>query len=168
MTKNTNKRKNITQLLMSLLIIALINIIGLFVFERFDLTQEKRYTVSKATKDLLKDLNDVVYIKVYLEGDFPAGFKRLRNSTKEMLDEFKVIAGDNIEYEFINPSIDPDEKKRHEIYRQLTKQGLQYTNLEVREGDGKSEKIIFPGAILTYRDKEAPLQILKKPDGRSS
>jgi ABC-2 type transport system permease protein len=165
MTKNTKKQKNISQLLMSLMIIALINIIGLFVFERFDLTQEKRYTVSKATKELLKDLNDVVYIKVYLEGEFPAGFKRLRNSTKEILDEFKVIAGDNIEYEFINPSIDPDEKKRYEIYQQLTKQGLQYTNLEVREGDGKSEKIIFPGAILTYRDKETPLQILKSQMG---
>jgi ABC-2 type transport system permease protein len=168
MKVNTNKRKNIIQLLMSLLIILLINFIGLFLFERFDLTQEKRHTIAPATKELIKNLDDIIYVKVYLEGDFPAGFKRLRNATKEMLDEFRAVSKENIEYEFINPSADPDEKKRQEIYVQLTKQGLQYTNLEIREGDGKSEKIIFPGAIVSYRDREVPVQLLKSQVGVSS
>jgi ABC-2 type transport system permease protein len=168
MKENTNKRKNIIQLVMSLLVILLVNYIGLFLFERFDLTQEKRHTISPATKQLIKNLDDIIYVKVYLEGDFPAGFKRLRNATKEMLDEFRAVSKENIEYEFINPSADPDEKKRQEIYVQLTKQGLQYTNLEIREGDGKSEKIIFPGAIVSYRDREVPLQLLKSQMGVSS
>ncbi|MDQ3190412.1 MAG: gliding motility-associated ABC transporter substrate-binding protein GldG [Bacteroidota bacterium] len=165
-TKKTNKRKDLIQLLVSILIIILINFIGIHAFKRFDLTSEKRFTLSSATKDLVKNLDDVVYVKIYLEGDFPSGFKRLRNSTKEILDELRAVSPD-IEYEFINPSADPDEKKRHEIYRQLTKQGLQYTNLEVREEDGKSEKIIFPGAIFTYKGKEAPLQLLKSQMGAS-
>ncbi|HET6243046.1 MAG: gliding motility-associated ABC transporter substrate-binding protein GldG [Bacteroidetes bacterium] len=165
-TKKTNKKRDLIQLLASVLIIILINIIGNFAFKRIDLTSEKRFTLTSATKELVKNLDDVVYVKVYLEGDFPAGFKRLRNSTKEILDELRAISPD-IEYEFINPSSDPDEKKRHEIYQQLTKQGLQYTNLEVKEGDGKSEKIIFPGAIFSYRGKEAPLQLLKSQMGAS-
>jgi ABC-2 type transport system permease protein len=163
--KRTNKQRDFVHLLSVIAIIVLLNIIGSFVFERFDLTSEKRYTLSNATKNLLKNLDDIVYVKVYLEGDFPAGFKRLRNSTREMLDEFRAIANDNIEYEFINPSADPIEKNRIEIYQQLTKQGLQYTNLEVKEGDGKSEKIIFPGAILNYRNREIPLQLLKSQIG---
>ena len=163
--RKINKRRDLIQLLSCVLIIILINIIGTFAFKRIDLTTEKRFTLSTATKDLVKNLDDVVYVKIYLEGDFPAGFKRLRNSTKEVLDELRAVSEDNIEYEFINPSAEPDEKKRHEIYRQLTKQGLQYTNLEVKEGDGKSEKIIFPGAIFTYRGKEAPLQLLKSQMG---
>ncbi|MBA3901891.1 MAG: gliding motility-associated ABC transporter substrate-binding protein GldG, partial [Bacteroidetes bacterium] len=164
-TNTTNKKKNLAVLLYSILIIVLINIIGVYAFHRFDLTQENRYTISDATKKLIKDLDDVVYVKVYLEGDFPAGFKHLRNSTKEMLDEFRAISKDHIEYEFINPSASKDEAIRKEIYQQLTKQGLQYTNLEVMEGDGKSEKIIFPGAIISYRDREVPMQILKSQMG---
>jgi ABC-2 type transport system permease protein len=164
-TNSSNKKRNLIALAYGALIIILINIIGIFLFERFDLTQEKRYTISDATKKLIKSLDDVVYVKVYLEGDFPAGFKNLRNATKEMLDEFRAISKENIEYEFINPSAGTDEKKKMEIYQQLSKQGLQYTNLEVMEGDGKSEKIIFPGAIISYRDRELPMQILKSQMG---
>ena len=81
--------------------IVLINIIGSEYHERFDLTKEKRYTLSKATKDLLKNLDDVVYIRVYLEGEFPAGFKRLRNTVEETLDEFRAYSNGNIEYVFL-------------------------------------------------------------------
>ncbi|MCD6113489.1 MAG: Gldg family protein, partial [Bacteroidales bacterium] len=85
--KNT-KKDNIIQLTLSLLIIILVNIIGSFVFTRFDLTAEKRFSLSPATKNMLKNLDDIVYFKVYLDGDFPAGFKRLSKETQEMLEEF--------------------------------------------------------------------------------
>ena len=163
--RSNYKKRDLIKLLYGIIIIALLNMIGSFAFQRFDLTSEKRFTLSKATKDLVKSLDDIVYVKVYLEGDFPASYKRLRNATKEMLDEFRVISKENIQYEFINPSADPDEKRRREIYEQLTKQGLQYTNLQVKESGGKSEKIIFPGAIITYKGKETPLQLLKSQMG---
>ncbi len=99
-----NKRKDITSLILAVTILVLLNIVGTYVFHRFDLTSEKRYTLSDATKKLLGGLNDVVYVKVYLEGEFPSGFKRLRDETREMLDEFRVYSNDNIEYEFINPN----------------------------------------------------------------
>ena len=110
MTKKKNiKRNNIIQLGLSLLIIIFINIISAYVFTRFDLTSEKRYSLSPATKKLLTGLNDIVFFKVYLEGDFPAGFKRLHNETKEMLDEFRAYS-DNIQYEFIDPSSNKNKK----------------------------------------------------------
>ena len=164
-SRSNYKKRDLIQLLCGIIIITLLNIIGSFAFQRFDLTSEKRFTLSKATKDLVKNLDDIVYVKVYLEGDFPASYKRLRNATKEMLDEFRAISKENIQYEFINPSADPDEKRRREIYEQLTKQGLQYTNLQVKESGGKSEKIIFPGAIITYKGRETPLQLLKSQMG---
>ena len=163
-TKNL-KRYSLAQLLIALVIIVLVNMAGSFVFHRFDLTSEKRYSLSPATKALLKQVDDVVLVKVYLEGDFPAGFKRLRNETKEMLDEFRAYAGDNVQYEFINPSEDPDEKKRNEVYRHLYKQGLQPTNLTVNKEAGKSEQIIFPGAIFAYKGKEISVQLLKSRMG---
>src|ERR1035437_3120234 len=110
MQRRDIKRQNIFLLLITLAIIALANVAGNFLFKRVDLTAEKRYTLSPTTIKLLKGLNDVVYVRVYLEGEFPSGFKRLRTETKEMLDEFRAYAGDNIEYEFINPSASEDTK----------------------------------------------------------
>jgi ABC-2 type transport system permease protein len=159
--KNKNKFNSFLQLFSAIVIVILINVIGNYVFHRFDLTAEKRYSLSAATKKLLKELDDVVYFKVYLEGEFPAGFKRLRSETKEMLDEFRAYAGDNIQYTFINPSQNEDVNKNTEVYEQLYKAGLLPTSLQVKTENGEQNQIIFPGALVTYHEKTSPLQLLK-------
>ena len=58
------KKSQIVSFLVTLVIIIVINVIGSFVFTRFDLTSEKRYTLSNTTKEILGDLNDYVYFKV--------------------------------------------------------------------------------------------------------
>lgn len=157
--KRSIKRQGLLRLFMSLLIIIMVNVISFYVFTRFDLTAEKRYSLNPATKKILRGLDDVVFFRVYLEGEFPAGFKRLRNETKEMLDEFRAYS-DNIQYEFINPSTAKDPKDRNNLYRQLAEKGLQPTNLQVKKDEGSSQQIIFPGALITYKDKEVPVQLL--------
>lgn len=166
--KGTSRKISLLQLLLALVILVLINNLGGYVFYRIDLTSEKRYSLSPATKDLVKSLDDVVLVKVYLEGEFPAGFKRLRSETKEMLDEFRAYAGDNLQYEFINPSESTDEKKRNEVYQHLVKEGLQPTNLTVKEEGSKSQQIIFPGAIFSYKNRNIAVQLLKSRMGVSS
>ncbi len=99
-----NRKKDLTFLIIGLLIVLMINYVGSFAFERFDLTSEKRYTLSDTSKELARNIDDIIYVKVYLEGDFPAGYKRLRDETKEMLDEFRAYSNGNLEYKFINPS----------------------------------------------------------------
>ncbi|MEO6902527.1 MAG: gliding motility-associated ABC transporter substrate-binding protein GldG [Bacteroidia bacterium] len=163
-----NKKRNLTTLGLLTIIILLLNFISSFVFYRLDLTTEKRYTLSKATINLLEKLDDVVYVKVYLEGSFPAGFKQLRNQTKEMLDEFRIYAHDNIEYEFIDPSEKVDKTQQKKIYESLSKRGLQPINLEVKQETGTSQQLIWPGAIVSYRGRELPWQLLKTQIGRSS
>jgi ABC-2 type transport system permease protein len=158
------KRNSLVQLLLGVLIILLVNIIGSFVFTRFDLTSEKRYSLSPATKDLLKKIDDIVYFKVYLEGDFPAGFKRLRNSTKEMLDEFRAY-NKNIQYEFINPSLSNDPKERKDTYQLLTEKGLQPTDLQVSTKGGREQQVIFPGAIVNYKANEQAVDLLNSQIG---
>jgi ABC-type uncharacterized transport system involved in gliding motility auxiliary subunit len=85
---------------MVLVIVILLNAILSNYFFRIDLTKEKRYTLAKASKNLAAKTKSGVLIKVYLEGEFPAGFKRLQKATKEMLDEFKIYSNNNIQYEF--------------------------------------------------------------------
>ncbi|PCJ25851.1 MAG: gliding motility-associated ABC transporter substrate-binding protein GldG [Flavobacteriales bacterium] len=162
-----NRKKDIIFLIIGIIIIILVNYIGSFAFERFDLTSEKRYTLSETSKDLARNLDDIVYVKVYLEGDFPAGFKRLRDETKEMLDEFRAYSNGNFEYEFINPSESSDTKIRDKIYKQLYKQGLRPTDLNTKTDDGYSNKIVWPGAIFSYRGKELATQLLKSQIGAS-
>jgi len=156
---NSLKKQNILRFSLSLAIIILINIIGSFIFTRYDLTTEKRYSLSKATKELLKKTDDIVYFKIYLDGEFPAGFKRLRSSTKEILDEFRAY-NKNIQYEFINPNSISDKKARNELYRQLVEKGIQPTNLQVKQKGGAVQQIIFPGAEVTYKGRSLPLQLL--------
>jgi ABC-2 type transport system permease protein len=163
--KKNLKSQNIIRLLLLLCILVFINVISFFVFTRLDLTSEKRFTLSDATKKLLKNLKDVVYLKVYLTGDFPPGFKRLENTTKEMLDEMRIYAGENLQYEFIDPSANPDKKQRDALYKQLYMKGLNPTTLEQKEKESSSEKIIFPGAIVSYHSEEVPVQILKEQLG---
>lgn len=165
--KKIIKRQNILQLIFLLIIIVLVNILGSIVFTRFDLTSEKRYTLTDVTKDVLKELNDIVYFKVYLDGEFPSGFKRLRKETKEMLDEFKAYS-DFIEYEFINPTEDKNNQEINLIYDELVRKGLSPTQLSVRTEDGTKQQIIFPGALVTFRDKESPIQLLESQMGKSS
>ena len=166
-----NKRKNIKRneimsLIITLIIIVLINIIGSFVYTRFDLTSEKRYTLSDTSKEILKDLDDYVYFRVYLEGDFPAGFKKLRKETKEMLDEFRAYSK-FIDYEFINPSESDDPTERQETYKILWQNGLNYYTETVQTNNGMQQIMIWPGMIMSYRENELAIDLLSGQSGQS-
>lgn len=166
--KRNSKKQSIVQLLLLFGILIFVNIIAQFVFKRIDMTQEKRYSLSQSSKDLASGLKDIVYFRIYLDGNLPPGFLKLRNTLKEMLDEFRINSNGNIEYEFIDPSANPDEKQRVELYKQLSEKGLYPTNLEENDKGQQSQKIIFPGAIVNYRSVEIPMQILKSKFGGSS
>ena len=166
-----NKRKNIkrneiTSLVIILMIIVLINIIGSFVYTRFDLTSEKRYTISDTSKEILKGLEDYVYFRVYLEGDFPAGFKKLRKETKEMLDEFRAYSK-FIDYEFINPSESDDPTERQDTYKILWQNGLNYYTETVQTKNGMQQIMIWPGIIMSYREHELAIDLLSGQSGQS-
>lgn len=148
-------------------IIILINIISSYSHFRLDLTSEKRYSLSDATIEMLETLEDYVTITVYLEGDdFPAGFVRLNGETRQMLDEFKAYSN-FIEFEFVDPTEDYDDEARRELFSQLSGKGLHPTSLQVKEEDGFKEKIILPGALVLYQNREASVQLLKNRPGSS-
>lgn len=153
MKKKQIRIQNIVQLLLLLAIIVLVNLISRYANHRFDLTQEKRYTLAPTTKNFLKDLDDVLFVKVYLEGDqLPAGFQRLQKATLELMEEFRVFAGKNLEFEFINPSESPDLQTRREVYDQLAADGLMYFNVTTEEEGGATATIpVFASAMVSYR-----------------
>jgi ABC-2 type transport system permease protein len=161
--KKTGMR-DIVELLLSFLIVLILAWLGSVFFFRIDLTSEKRHTLTENTVKFMKELDDLIYVKVYLQGDYPAIFKKLENATREKLHEMRAYSGGNLEFEFINPSDFPDEKTRNENYQKLVDEGLSYTAVQIREKDGVSEKIIFPSALVTHRGKTMPLHLLKSQE----
>lgn len=136
-------------------------------FIRFDLTSEGRYTLSSYTKNILKNLNEKVYIKVYLTGTgLPVTLKNYKRNIKEELDEFKIYAGEDLDYEFIDPSESKDKEVRFGLYKTLTDKGLLPIETSEITDDGKtSTKMVFPGALISYKGKEIAVNLLKSAAG---
>jgi len=163
------KRKNLIQFLFLLVLIIVVNFISSGVYHRIDLTADNRYTLKPKTKQILTELDEVVYFKVYLSGDMPIGLKRMQTRIREMLNEFRVHAGDNIQYQFINPSEGRDAKERQRFYKDLRERGLEPTNVKSRDkGGGYRQKMIFPGAIVNCGEAQAAVNLLKNNPGLSA
>ncbi len=144
-----------------LLVLININLALTRVHIQFDLTQDKRHTISRPVKNMLKNLDDAVYIDVYLDGDFPPAFERLANATREMLREFRTYAGSNIQYDFIDPDKTGGPAGKKDLVRYLGNLGIQPTNLVDNQNGQKIEKLIFPGAVISYGGREAGVMLLK-------
>ncbi|MCF0051390.1 gliding motility-associated ABC transporter substrate-binding protein GldG [Dyadobacter sp. LJ53] len=130
-------------------------------FFRLDLTEDKRYSISDATKALLGNLDKDVIVNVYLSGDLPAGFERLEAATRETLDEFKTYANGHLIVNYSDPSEATSEEQRQKQFLNLADRGLTPTNIFDNEDGKRTEKIVFPGAIVQADTLSVPVQLLK-------
>ena len=119
-------------------------------YKRVDLTEDKRYTLSETTEVILDRIDEPAIVNVYLEGEFPAEFKRLQTETRQFLEELKA-ENENIKFRFIDPLNQAEE---------LIKQGLQPSRLSTQEAGNVSETIIFPWATIKYKDKVENVSLL--------
>jgi ABC-2 type transport system permease protein len=164
-SKNKGRAAGLLYLTIIAAIIVLLNVLSSFVFTRIDLTSEKRYSLSPSTRSMLEKSDDVYFFRIYLEGEFPGAYKRLRDELQIMLDQFRAYAGDNVEYRFINPNEESDPAKKKELYTQLMKEGLQPTNVTEQTEDGEKQQIIFPGGFVSYKGRTLPINFLKNQFG---
>jgi gliding-associated putative ABC transporter substrate-binding component GldG len=161
--KSMNKKiRQHLKLDIQMITVVLLAIVLSFYFFRIDLTAEKRYTLSPYTKKVLRSLDDIVYVRVYLDGELNIPFRKMQQSLRETLDEFRVYGKDNIQYSFINPFESTDAKVHKDMFNQLCEKGLKPTNILANEKEGgSSEKILFPGALISYKGFEIPVNLLK-------
>ena len=162
-----NFNRNISAFLIITLVLITNILFNLFDLN-FDLTKDKRYTISKKSISLIEELDDRLFIKVYLEGDLPAEFKKLQIAIESILKNFRSLSNDDIDFEFINPNKNNNEKLKIDLFKQLVKQGLIPTDLDMSKFDRKINQIIFPGAILYYKDKYLAINFLKQKKGVST
>ncbi|GAA3954199.1 gliding motility-associated ABC transporter substrate-binding protein GldG [Chitinophaga oryziterrae] len=164
----TNRRKQYLQrAIIVIVVLTGINILAAFLHNRWDLTAEKRYTLTPHTKQLLRDLDSTVTIEVFLKGDYPASFKQLAQSTQELLEEFREYGGQHIQFSFQSPGQGLDDSSRLAFQQSLVERGITPFNMQVQEdaSQGYSEKLIFPGALLHYGNKTIGINLLKNQGG---
>ena len=115
--KLSNKNSSIVEVVIGFIILIIIAFLSNIKHKRFDLTEEKRYSLSTATEQLLDSLNNEIYFKVYLAGDLQYDYKKLSEAAEDLLEEFKAQAGENVTYSFIDPN--EDEDYRADLFKEL-------------------------------------------------
>ncbi len=135
----------------TLLIIGIVAVIFLLsrqYFVRLDLTEDKEYTMSKATKTILRGLEDPVDVKAYFSDNLPADLERVKTDFENLLIEYNNISKGKVNYRFINPGESPDKEQ------EAAQNGIQPVLINVREKDEASQKKAFMGAVIEYGDQK--------------
>lgn len=155
-------KSNIVKIAIVLLVIIVVNVISGKVYKRFDLTKDKRYTLSQSALNTVNGVDSPVIVDVFLEGEFPSEFRRLRNETQQLLEEF-ALYNNNITFNFINPL--EDEATRDSNIQQLVQRGMQPLQLSVNESGKSSQELIFPWALASYNDQTVLIPLIKNKIG---
>ena len=143
----------------------ILNFASYYIYKRFDVTQDKRYTLSETTKKIIDDIDSPLIIDVFLEGNFPADFKKLQTETRQLLEEFSAY-NSNITFQFVNPI--EKEEERVEVMKKFFEKGLTPINVTVEEKGKQTQEVVFPWALANYGDKGAKVQLLKNLMGAST
>jgi len=161
-TRSVLRAGKLLQLTVVTAAIVLIALISGRKFFRIDLTEENRYTLAPASRELMRELDEQVYVRIYLAGELPAEFVHFQKSIRELMNDFRAYGGDNLQYEFINLYDESDEALRNRIIAGLYDRGLRVTNIQMRDREGgASGRIIFPGAMISSGGYEMPVNLLK-------
>ncbi len=161
----TSKKKNIQSLLILIAFLLVLNVVSGYFFHRFDLTKDKRYTLSPTSLNIIEQVQNPLYVKIYLQGDLPAEFKRLQGETRDLFEEFQAY-NKNIIFEFVSP-LENEEESMDNI-KELYLKGLTPINITVDDKGKQSQEMVFPWAIAVYDNKEVNIPLLKNIMGAST
>lgn len=157
--------KNLKSVLFTIGILLILNFLSSTFFYRFDLTKDKRYTLSATSLAIIQKVDEPLFIKIYLQGDMPAEFNRLQRETQDLLEEFQAY-NKNIIFSFVDPLANKDESM--DAIKQLYLKGLTPINITVDDKGKQSQAMVFPWAIAVYNNKEVNIPLLKNIMGAST
>ncbi|URM35950.1 gliding motility-associated ABC transporter substrate-binding protein GldG [Flavobacterium anhuiense] len=158
-------KQNLKTLGITIFILVVLNVLGTLFFHRFDLTKDKRYTLSPTSLGIIKQVQNPLSVKIYMAGDLPADFRRLQQETKQLLEEFQAY-NSNIVFEFVDPLENEDESE--ELTKSLFQKGLTPVNITVDDKGKQSQAMVFPWAVAVYNNKEVNIPLLKNIMGAST
>ncbi|MBO7234455.1 MAG: gliding motility-associated ABC transporter substrate-binding protein GldG [Paludibacteraceae bacterium] len=154
-------------LLFGILLTILINILSINFFHRLDMTEDKRYSISNPTKELMRKLPEQLSVTIYLDGDMNTGFLQLKRAVAELLDELSVYAAHNLQYHYCNPTtLTGIEQER--LYEEFENLGIHPTVIHERNSEGKAvQRMLFPWAKISIGNRSETICLLKNIRGLS-
>ncbi len=158
-------KNNFKKILVTIGIIVVLNVAGHFIFKRFDLTADKRYTLSQTSLNIVAEVKEPLYIDVFLEGNFPGEFKKLQTETQQLLEEFKS-QNSNVIFQFVNPL--EKETEKDSIMQSFMQRGLTPVNVTVNDKGQQTQEVVFPWAIATCGNRSVKVPLLKNMMGAST
>ncbi|WP_449438777.1 gliding motility-associated ABC transporter substrate-binding protein GldG [Pedobacter steynii] len=158
------KNSKVAGLLLFVAGLVLLNVAAQYVYTRFDFTKEKRFTLTPKSKTILKEANKPITITVFLDGELPAAFKRLKNATKDLLADYKAYAGTEINVKFVDPIAGLSAIEQDTVINQLYQAGIEPTTLNIKNDNGFAQKTIFPMAMVEGNDNQMALKLLQNLD----
>lgn len=159
----TSIKKNIVSIALLVGGLLLLNILGNYFYKRFDLTQDKRFTLSAEAKEIVDYVDSPIIVDVFLKGNFPPEFRRLQSETEQLLEEFSAY-NSNIKFDFINPT----EKGNEAFQSQFEKFGLTPAQVSVTESGKQSTELVYPWALAHHDGKTVKIPLLKNQLGATS
>jgi ABC-2 type transport system permease protein len=146
-----------------LIVLAGVNVAAAFVHFRLDLTAERRYTLSRPTTAMLSRLDDDVQVDLYLGGNLKAGIRQLAKSTQEELQAFNEYCGGRVRVHTFDPLAKLDDSAKQAFLDSMSVMGIQPKTevAQVGKGEGQTERIVIPGAVIRYRNRVIPVDLLK-------
>ncbi len=160
-----SNKNNLQSLGILIVILLVLNVISGYFFQRFDLTKDKRYTLSTTSLNIVKQVQNPLSVKIYLQGDLPAEFIRLQSETRDLFEEFQAY-NKNIVFEFLDPL--ENEAESMDNIKELYLKGLTPINITVDDKGKQSQEMVFPWAIAVYNNKEVNIPLLKNIMGAST
>lgn len=122
---------------------------------RADLTADKRYSLTNATKQLLSNVDTIIEIDVFLTGNLPADYKKLSVATKELLEEFSSLSGNLVRVKFEKPGEDiSNDTAKAMLYDSLASLGVVFERTEVTNTDESTSQLIIPSALVKYGNRK--------------
>lgn len=161
----TARRKNLKQLAVITIALIALNLAGSKIFKRFDLTADKRYTLSETSLDIVNQATNPLYVDVFLKGNFPGEFKRLQTETNQLLEEFRAY-NPNIVFQFVNPL--EDETQSEAILQSFMERGLTPVSVTLDDKGKQTQETVFPWAIATYGNRSVKVPLLKNIMGATT
>ena len=156
---------NIKKIALTIGFIVILNLASHFLYKRFDLTADKRYTLSQTSLNIVAEVKEPLYIDVFLEGDFPGEFKKLQTETQQLLEEFKS-QNSNVIFQFVNPL--EKEEERDSIMQSFIQRGLTPVNITVNDKGQQTQEVVFPWAIASCGNRSVKVPLLKNMMGAST
>ena len=160
--------RDISKLGLGVVALFFLNVLAQNYFFRLDLTEENRYSLSGATKNLLEGLEQDVEVTVYLEGELPPGFQRLQRSVEETLGDFQAYAGSNLRFRFVDPLTTVSAEQRNAFFFTLDSLGIEVTRVFDEENGSRIQRLIVPGAVVRSGGQEAGVMLLKGDKGAAA